>query len=229
MLEQEISRLKERIIKLSAVVKEMIDDSVQALIDRNATLAKTAITELEPRVNQEENAVSEECITVIARYQPEAKSLRIVMMIARMVSDLERMGDSTVNVAESSLFLIDRPPVKPLIDIPRMRDEVIQMLDKSITAFLNEDVKIAYEVLKSDDIVDDYRDQILRELITYMVSNASLIEPSLQLIRIAQNLEKIGDVITNICEEVIYIKEGKIVKHTKHVEEWKNKVEGWTP
>jgi phosphate transport system protein len=108
-----------------------------------------------------------------------------------------------------------------------MLAETLKMLDDSILSFLNEDSKLAFEVLPHDDIVDDYRDQILRELITYMVSNATLIDASIQLIRIAENLEKIADVTSNICEEVIYIKEGKIIMHSKHDKEWINKVEAW--
>ncbi len=227
MLEQQINVLKEKITKVSAIVREMIDHSVKALIDRNASMAKRVITELEPLVNRSEIEIDEDCISLIARYQPEAKLLRFVMMISKMVSDLERMGDHAVNIAESTIFLIDRPPVKPLLDLPQMCIETIKMMDDSISSFLNEDAKLAYEVLPRDDIVDDYRDQILRELITYMVSNAALIEPSIQLIRITENLEKIADITSNICEEVIYIKEGKIVMHSKQENKWVNKVEAW--
>ncbi len=227
MHEQQINELKQKIVKTSSIVREMIENSIQALLNRNAQKAKRVINELEPLVNQAEIDVDEECINLIARFQPEGKQLRIVMMISKMVTDLERMGDHAVNIAESSIFLIDRPPIKPLIDLPHMLSETIKMLDDSIISFLNEDSKLAYEVLPHDDVVDDYRDQILRELITYMLSNATLIEASIQLIRIAENLEKIADVTSNICEEVIYIKEGKIVMHSKHINEWTNKVEAW--
>jgi phosphate transport system protein len=227
MLEEQVDELKQKIVKTASIVREMIENSVNALIHRDAPMAKRVITELEVLVNQAEIDIDEECIVLIARYHPEAKFLRCIMMISKMVSDLERMGDHAVNIAESSIYLIDRPPVKPLIDLPHMLGETTAMFDKSITSFLNDDSKLAYEVLPVDDIVDDYRDQILRELITYMVSNATIIEASIQLIRIAENLEKIADVTSNICEEVIYIKEGKIVMHSKQRKEWVNKVEAW--
>jgi phosphate transport system protein len=215
MLEDKIMELKEKIVKYAAIVREMIDKSVEALMQRDVNLAKEVIEVHEPKVNEQEILIDEECITAIARYQPEAKSLRMVMMISKMVTDLERMGDKAVNIAESAIYLSDKPLVKPLIDTPRMRDETILMLDDSITAFVNEDAALAYDVLKRDDIVDDLRDQILRELITYMLADPAVIERSLHLLRIARNLEKIADITSNICEEVIYIKEGKVVKHSK--------------
>ncbi len=227
MIEQQLDDLKQRIVKTSSIVREMIEDAVNALINRDAPMARHVISDLEGLVNQAEIDIDEECIVLIARYHPEAKYLRSVMMISKMVSDLERMGDHAVNIAESSIYLIDRPPVKPLIDLPHMLEETIRMFDSSMSAFLNEDSKLAFEVFPFDDIVDDYRDQILRELITYMVSNATLIEASIQLMRIAENLEKIADVTSNICEEVVYIKEGKIVMHSKHDKIWTNKVEAW--
>jgi len=227
MHEQQVNELKQKIVKSASIVREMIEQSVQALLTRNAPMARHVIADLEPQINRAEIDIDEECISLIARFQPEAKQLRQVMMISKMITDLERMGDHAVNIAESSVYLIDRPPVKPLIDLPHMLAETIKMFDDSVIAFLNEDSNLAFEVFPHDDIVDDYRDQILRELITYMVSNATLIEASIQLIRIAENLEKIADVTSNICEEVIYIQEGKIIMHSKHDKEWTNKVEAW--
>lgn len=205
--------LKENIIKYASLIREMIDKSFAGLIEKTDEKAKEVINILEPIVNEKEIELDEECINIIALYQPEAKDLRTVMMISKMVNDLERMGDKAVNIAESVLYLYDKPLVKPLIDLPRMLKETIQMIDDSINAFINEDINLAYTVLERDDIVDNLRDQILRELITYMLADASTIERSLHLLRVSRNLEKIADLTTNICEEVIYIKEGKIIKH----------------
>ncbi len=215
MLEGKIIELKEKIIQYATLVKKMIELSVESVIKRDEALAREVIDVYEPRVNEEEITLDDECIHVIALYHPEAKFLRIVMMIAKMVSDLERMGDNAVNIAESALYLCDKPKVKPFIDIPRMTEETLKMLDDSITSIVNEDSDLALNVCKRDDVVDDLRDQITRELITFMLSDASTIERSLYLLRVARSLEKIADVSTNICEEVIYIKEGKVVKHNK--------------
>ena len=136
-----------------------------------------------------------------------------------MNNDLERMGDEAVNIAESSLFLIERPPVKPLIDIPRMAQEAMGMLRDSLSSLIREDTALASSVCQRDDVVDSLRDQILRELITYMASDPSTIERSLHLLRISRSLERIADLSTNICEDVIYMVEGKVIKHHRFVKE----------
>ncbi len=215
MLEQRVSELKKKIIKYASLVREMTEKSFSGLISRDPANARQVIDDLESRVNALEVELDEECINLIALYQPEAKDLRIVMMISKMVNDLERMGDKAVNIAESVLYLYDKPPVKPYVDLPRMLEETVRMLDDSITAFVNEDLDLADKVLERDDIVDQLRDQNLRELITYMVSDPKTIERSLYLLRIGRNLEKIADLTSNICEEVIYIKEGRNVKHSQ--------------
>ncbi|MGC8764594.1 MAG: phosphate signaling complex protein PhoU [Brevinematia bacterium] len=213
MLEDRLNSLKKRMLSYVSLIKEMIRKSIDSLLNEDESLAREVITELEPKANEEEIAVEEECIALIALYQPEAKELRIVMMISKMVSDIERMGDKAVNIAESAIELIGKPKIKPYIDIPRMTEETLKMIDDSIYSFINEDVCLAYEVLKKDDIVDDLRDQILRELISFMSSDPKTIEPSLHLLRIARNLEKIADITSNICEDVVYISEGKVIKH----------------
>jgi phosphate transport system protein len=134
-----------------------------------------------------------------------------------MNNDLERMGDHAVNISQSGLFLISKPQVKPLLDIPRMAEEVSKMLEDSLKSFVNEDAALAKSVCERDDIIDDYRDQIVRELITYMVSDPSTIERALHLIRIAGNLERIADLTTNICEDVIFMVKGELMKHHKTI------------
>ncbi len=213
MLEERLNELKKRILSYVALIKDMIRKSVDSFLNDDESLAREVITELEPKANEEEIAVEEECITLIALYQPEAKKLRFLMMISKMVSDIERMGDKAVNIAESAIELIGKPRTKSLFDISKMTEETIKMIDDSIYSFINEDVSLAYEVLKKDDIVDNMRDQILRELIRLMTCDPKNIEPSLHLLRISRNLEKIADITSNICEDVVYITEGKIIKH----------------
>lgn len=219
LAESKLIELKEKIVKYATLVREMIEKSVDALIDKNVALAHEVIDVLEPKANENEIFIDEECITLMARYQPEAKHLRMALMMAKMGSDLERMADKAVNIAESVIYLVDKPMVKPWVDIPRMKEETVKMLDDSIKSLVNEDVELAIDVLKRDDIVDELRDQILREMITYMLSDSSVIERALHILRVARNLEKIADVTSNICEEVIYIKEGKVVKHRSSKDE----------
>jgi phosphate transport system protein len=214
MIREKIDQLKEHVIRYSSVVREMVDTAFNGLLETNPELATKVIEEFEPRVNQIEIELDEECINAIALYQPEAKDLRIVMMISKMVADLERIGDKATNIAESVLPLVAQPALKPFVPLPQMKQETLKMLDDAISAFVNEDIQLAYNVLYRDDVVDKLRDQILRELISFMMSDSTVIERSLHLLRIARNLEKIADLTSNLCEEVIYIKEGRNIKHT---------------
>jgi len=134
-------------------------------------------------------------------------------MISRMNNDLERMGDEAVNISEGALFLIKRPEVKPLIDIPKMAEEARSMMRDSLKSFMEEDTQLAKDVCQRDDIVDGLRDDVLRELITFMASDPTTIERSNHLIRISRSLERIADLSTNICEDVIYMVEGKTIRH----------------
>lgn len=213
MLPEKILLLRERVIEMSALVEEMIDQSIRGLADRNPRLLQAVIEESEPRVNALEIAIDELGATLIALHEPRARDLRLILTVLKMNSDLERIGDHAVNIAQSAGFLVERPPVKPLVDIPRMAAETRAMLRDSIDAFVHEDTELAAAVLKRDDQIDSLRDQIFRELITYMVSDASTIERAMRLIHVTQNLERAADLSTNICENVIYLVQGRVVKH----------------
>lgn len=213
MITEKIHELSKKVIEQAGMVEKMIKDSIDSLINRDREKAIKVIEIYEPRVNDTEIEIDEMVTNLIALYQPEAKHLRTILMILKMNNDLERIGDLAVNIAESSLFLMEKPPVKPLIDLPRMAEEAMLMLRNSILAFINEDTELAIEVCKHDDMVDALRDQIYRELITYMMSDPSTIERALHLMRISRNLERIADLATNICEDAIYTAEGKVIKH----------------
>ncbi len=215
MLQQKLGELKGQLEESASLVERMIEKSIRGLVERKKELLQEVIEKDEERENRMELEIDEACIQVIARYQPQAGDLRVVMMIARMNNDFERMADEAVNIAEASLFLIERPQVKPLVDIPRMAKEAGGMMQESLSAFMEGDTQLARGVCRKDDIVDGLRDQILRELITFMASDPSVIDRSIQLIRISRSLERIGDLSTNICEDVIYMVEGKIVRHCK--------------
>jgi phosphate transport system protein len=218
MLTGRLDELKESLMHSGSIVEDMIAKSIQGLIQREKGMLLEVIEKDEPKENGLEVEIEETCIELTARYQPQAKDLRTIMMISRINNDLERMGDEAVNIAEGALFLIERPEVKPLIDIPRMAQEAEGMVKDSLNSFVNEDTELARRVCKRDDIVDGLRDQVLRELITFMASDPTTIERSIHLIRISRSLERIADLSTNICEDIIYMVDAMTIKHGRFEE-----------
>ena len=213
MLKEKIIDLKEQIVSQANNVELMIDGCINGFLNKNKELLSKVINEDENKINKNEVKIDKLYTDIFVRYQIEAKDLRTVLMISKMNIDLERVADQCVNIAESALYLIEKPNVKPIIDIPRMSEIAKNMLVDSINAFIEEDEELAKNVCLRDEEVDILNEQILRELITYMVSDAKTIERSLHLIRISHNLEKIADLATNIAEEVVFIVCGKIIKH----------------
>ncbi len=213
MLEAKIPQLKDRLLFMASLVEQMMHNSIQSLVERDEDMARSVIENDEPKVNDLEIEIDEMCISLLALYQPRASDLRMVAMVMKINNDLERLGDHAVNIAERSLFLMDKPPVKPLIDIPRMAQEATEMLKDSLNSFTNADPDLAADVRARDAMVDALRDQITRELVTYMIGDPSTLERSLELILIARNLERIADLATNIAEDVIFMVKGETVKH----------------
>jgi phosphate transport system protein len=217
MVERKIEEVKEKLIEFSEIVKGMLKKSIKGLVERDEKPLKEVIEEDEMKCNNLEIEIDEMCIHIIAQFEPRAKHLRTIFLALKMNNDLERMGDHAVNISQSGLFLISKPQVKPLLDIPRMAEEVSKMLEDSLKSFVNEDAALAKSVCERDDIIDDYHEQIVRELITYMFSDPSSIERALHLIRISGNLERIADLTTNICEDVIFMVKGELMKHHKTI------------
>ena len=213
MLEAKLTDLKRELIGFASLVEQMIEKSIKGLLNKKRESLLEILENDEPKANSLELELEELCTTLIAQFEPKAKDLRIILMIAKMSNDLERMGDHAVNIAESSLFLIERPLVKPMLDIPRMAELTKKMLRDSIDSFINEDTNLAKNVCERDNLVDNLKDQLLRELITFMSSDSTTIERSLHLIRISGNLERIADLSTNICEDVIFVAKGQVIKH----------------
>lgn len=211
-LEEEISKLKKMLFEMATSVEEMIAKSIKALKDRNMIMAEEVIKS-DAKINEMEIDIDNQCIRILALYHPEAEDLRTVSMIMKINNDLERIGDHAVNIAEKTIYLADKPPVKPLIDIPRMADKAIQMLQESLDAFVNKDAQLAIEVCKRDDEVDSLEPQIVRELVTYMIGDPQTIDRSLNLILIAREIERVADLATNIAEDTYYIVSGKSLKH----------------
>ena len=210
--DEELQKLNKKLLKMASIVQDMITKSVKALVDRNMIMAEEVIKS-DKEVNEMEIEIDNLCIKIQGLYQPEAKYLRKVMMIMKINNDLERIGDHAVNISEKAIYLADKPQVKPLIDIPRMADKSVEMLKDSLDAFVNKDTNLALEVCKKDDIVDSLEKQVMRELISYMVTDPTTIERAIKLILISRDLERVADLATNISEDVYYIVYGKSLKH----------------
>jgi phosphate transport system protein len=217
LLEGRITELKRELVEYAALVERMIEKSTRGLIQKDKNLLTEVIEIDEPLANQKEIELDEICTTIIAQFQPAAKDLRTILMVLKINNDLERLGDHAVNIAQSALYLIERPPVDTLIDIPEMAQHTISMLKDSINSFVKEDALLCDEVCERDSVVDRLRLKILKELIVFMTEDSATIERALHLDRISKNLERIADLSTNICEDVIFMVEGRVIKH--HQEE----------
>jgi phosphate transport system protein len=198
---------------MAAVAEEMVGNSIKALVNRDPDLARRVIEEDEPRVNRLENENEDAAINLMALYQPEASNLRTITMVIKINNDLERLGDHAVNIAQAAVFLLDKPQVKPLTDLPRMADLAIAMLKDSLDSFTRYDADLATDVCKRDTAVDELNSKIKAELMVYMARDAGTIERALKLLMVSLNLERIADLATNIGEDVIYIVTGQDIKH----------------
>lgn len=213
MQKTRILELKEAIINQANSVEQMLENSVNGLFSRDKDLLRLVIEQEEREVNEREIEIDEICINNIALYSPEAKDLRTIFMVARMNSDLERVADHCVNIAESALHLVNNYFVDIMEEVNRMAGITALMLKKSITAFIDENVKSASTVCKMDNEVDAILERVIGHLIEFMTHNSDKIEVAMNIVRVAQNLEKIADLTTNISEETIYIARGKVIKH----------------
>jgi phosphate transport system protein len=157
--------------------------------------------------------IDDRIVQLVAQVQPMATDLRFLLAMGRINSDLERIGDQSVNIAQSALRILRHPRVKPYVDLPRMSELAEGMVRDSIRALIDRNIELAQAVLTRDDMVDSLRDQIFREMLTYMMENSAVIFPAFELILMAKNLERIGDHATNIAEDVIYIVQGRDVRH----------------
>jgi len=219
MLEEKMIALRRELIEFATHVESMIDKSIAGLVKKESSLLREVIEKDEPKANETEITIEDLCTTMIAQYQPKARDLRTILMVMKMNNDLERGGDHAVNIAECSLYIIERPAIKPLLDIPRMAEEAVGMLKDAIESFIKKDALLAAMVCDRDTIVDSLGQQILRELITFMSADPTTIERAMRLLNIARNLERIGDLSTNISEDVIFMVEGRVIKHHRDQEE----------
>jgi phosphate transport system protein len=216
MLIEKIKKLKKEIIEYAAHVEAMIAKSIRGLQTKDMAILKEVIETEEPIANEFELRIDEDCITTIAQYQPTAGDLRTILMILKMGNDLERLGDNAVNMSKSAIFLIERPEIRTKgVNVAKLAEASISMLKDSINSFINEDVNLAKNVCARDDIVDAYRDDILKNLIAFIGEEPAAVERSLHMMNICRKLERVADLSTNLCEDVIFMVEGKIIKHSK--------------
>ena len=209
---EELNRLKEMVLRMGGIVEKMTHQAVQALVERKRKKF-SEVQEMEKHVNQLHMDIDEIALGMIALRQPTATDLRFITAAMKINTDLERIGDQAINIVEQAEKLLSAPPVKPLIDIPRMAEIAEEMLKAALDAFVKGDVESAYRTIERDDAVDQLKDQVFRELLTFMMADASTIAPSMDLILVSRHLERIADHATNICEDVIFMVKGKDVRH----------------
>jgi len=209
---EELGNLRETVLRMGELIEQMTHRAIQALVERKVEML-TEVKSMETQVNQLHIDIDEICLEMIALRQPTAADLRFIAAAMKINTDMERIGDQAINISERAEFLLTVPPVKPLIDIPRMADIAKEMLRDALDAFVNGNDELAYNTIKKDDLVDQLKDQVFRELLTYMMADPTTIPRALDLILVSRHLERIADHATNICEDVIFMVKGKDVRH----------------
>ena len=210
--EEELQILKNRLLNMGALVEERVHDATNALIERRLDTAERIITS-DQDVNELQIEIDERCLRLLALQQPMASDLRLITAAMKINADLERIGDQAVNIAEQAVRILAHPPLKPMIDLPRMAQIAEKMTRESLDAFVRKDAKLARAILARDAEVDQLKDQVFRVLLTYMMADPGTIERALGLILVSRHLERIADHATNIAEDVIFVVEAKDVRH----------------
>ena len=211
-IDQELADLKTQILRMGALVEEQIERSIQALVDRDDALASRVI-ERDKLVNSLDVEIDENCIRLLALQAPAASDLRFVTTAMKISTELERMSDLAENICERVIELNEEPQLKPYIDIPRMANWTMRMVRECLDAFVRSDAGLARKVCADDDFVDDLTHQLFRELLSFMLENPGTITRAIRLTFIGKYIERIADHATNIAELVVYMAEGKIVRH----------------
>ena len=214
IFDEELRLLKERVLRIGSLVELAIHDSVKSLVERDSDLARKVI-ERDHRINALDVEIDEECTRLIALRQPKARDLRFITTTMKVTTDLERMGDLAEDIAERAIELNEEPQLKPYIDIPRMAEITEEMVRESLDAFVRGCSKMPYEVIKRDDEVDNLNVQVFNELLFYMIQDPDTVPRATRISYVSKYLERIADHATNIAETVIYMCEGKIIRHMK--------------
>jgi len=211
--DEELAGLQQTLLAMGGLVEDQIRRAMRALTERDDALAQDVI-DSDRRVNAYDVEVDEKSVELLALHQPAAGDLRFITTIMKVVTDLERIGDQAVNIAQRALELNREPQLKPYIDLPRMAERAQRMVKESLDAFVGRDTQLARQVCGEDGEVDSLKEQIFRELLTYMMSDPKTIPRAIRLILISRFLERVADHATNIAEMVIYMVESKMVRHS---------------
>ena len=218
IFDDELNALREQVLKLGSMVETAIRESVNSLVERNIDLAKEVIKR-DHLINALEVKIDEECVKLIALRQPMARDLRLITTAMKITTDLERMGDLAVNIAERAIELYEEPQLKPYVNIPKMAEIVQEMVRESLDAFVTVCSVLPYKVIKRDDEVDNLTVTNFNELLSFMIRDPKIIPIAVKRTYVAKYLERIADHATNIAEMVIYMCKGKIIRHTEIPEE----------
>ena len=206
---ERLREIQDDVLKMGSMAEKAISRAIEALKKRDLTQAHQIIAD-DARINEQRFSIEDKCIGLIATQQPVASDLRIIVAILNIITELERIGDYANGIAKITIMIGDEPPLKPLIDIPRMAEITIEMVHKSLESLVNRDVELAKQVISLDSIVDGLYDQVFRELITFMMVDGKTINRATRLIWVAHNLERAADRATNICERVVFTITGKM-------------------
>ena len=206
---KKLREIQDDILAMGSMVGKAIIRSVDALKNRDLELAHQIIAD-DQKINNKRFEIEEKCIELIATQQPMASDLRIIIAILNITTEIERIGDYAVGIARITIMIGDEPPLKPLIDIPRMAEQTVDMLQRSLNAFLNRDAESAKKIIAEDDLVDNLYDQVFRELLIFMAEDPKTITRATRLMWVAHNLERGADRVTNICERVVFVVTGKM-------------------
>jgi phosphate transport system protein len=213
--QEELDQLKARLLEMGGLAEERVRSSVRALVSRDTALVAAVLSGDGP-INQLHIEIDSHCVKLFALHQPMAVDLRMILSAVKINTDLERVGDLAINIAEAAVRYLSNPPVKELIAIPRMADIAQGMLRDALDAFVRRDTALAQQVLDADDGLDALKTQVFRELLTYMLQDPHTIEPALDLILVSRHLERIGDHATNVAEDVIFMVSARDVRHHSH-------------
>jgi phosphate transport system protein len=204
-----LREIQDDVLGMGSMVSKAILRSIEALKNRDLDLARQIVAD-DQKINHERFEIEEKCIQLIATQQPMASDLRIIVAVLNIISEVERIGDYAEGIAKIAIMIGDEPPLKPLIDIPRMAEQTVDMLRRSLDAFVNHDADTARKIATEDDLVDNLYNQVFRELLVFMMEDPRTVTRATRLIWVAHNLERGADRVTNICERVVFVVTGKM-------------------
>ena len=212
--DEDLAAIKRDLLEMGGMVEKMIADAMRALVERNESLARQTIT-YDHQVNRKELEIDALAVSILAKWQPVARDLRFITFAMKINTDLERIGDTGVNICERAIESLSEPQLKPFVDLPRMAARALEMLKGALDAFVTENVEKANQIIESDSVIDDLYQQIFRELLTYMMADPKIIGQGLRLTFVAKYLERVADHATNICEMIKYLVQGQDVRHLR--------------